>query len=103
MINTVPSESFEIMIGINNLFLTKRQEVISDCKACSWRKELSNALRYSPEKGRIRIVLRMQKEDLILTVSDNGIGISKEDLPYIFERFYRGDSAAGQINRLMPD
>ena len=54
---------------------------------------LDNAVKYSREHGEIRLVARQRDEEIILSVSDDGIGISKEDLPRIFERFYRADKA----------
>lgn len=50
---------------------------------------LSNAVRFTPEGGEIRIVLFRSQTDLHLTVSDSGPGVSPEHLPHIFERFYR--------------
>src|SRR6202035_6121975 len=52
-----------------------------------------NAVKYSPEHGEIGLVGRRRDKQIVLSVSDNGIGISKEDLPRIFERFYRADKA----------
>jgi two-component system phosphate regulon sensor histidine kinase PhoR len=54
---------------------------------------LDNAVNYSQENGEIRLQARRDDGDVVLAVSDNGIGISKEDLPRIFERFYRADKA----------
>jgi two-component system phosphate regulon sensor histidine kinase PhoR len=54
---------------------------------------IDNAVKYSREHGEIRLMARRRDEEIVLSVSDNGIGISKEDLPRIFERFYRIDKA----------
>jgi two-component system phosphate regulon sensor histidine kinase PhoR len=54
---------------------------------------LDNAVKYSREHGEIRLMAQQRDEEIVLSVSDNGIGISKEDLPRIFERFYRVDKA----------
>src|SRR6058998_2769180 len=50
---------------------------------------LDNAVKYSREHGEITLMARQRDEEIVLSVSDSGIGISREDLPRIFERFYR--------------
>lgn len=57
---------------------------------------LSNAVRYTNPGGAIQVSTRNEGNDLVLAISDNGIGIPPEDLDRIFERFYRVDKARTQ-------
>ena len=54
---------------------------------------LDNAVKYSYEHGEIRLQARQRDKEIVLSVSDKGIGMGKEDLPRVFERFYRIDKA----------
>ena len=54
---------------------------------------VDNSIKYTPDDGEISIVLRTSEKHNIIIISDNGIGISKEDLPHIFDRFYRADKS----------
>lgn len=50
---------------------------------------ISNAIKYTPDGGHIDIEMHPEKDMLITTVTDNGVGIPEEDIAHIFERFYR--------------
>ena len=52
---------------------------------------LSNAIHYTPEKGKISISASEREKDIYIEIADNGIGIPAEHLPRLFERFYRVD------------
>ena len=54
---------------------------------------LNNAIKYSPDGGRIKVGMRTTDAQLIISISDEGLGIPKKDLPRIFDRFYRVDKA----------
>jgi two-component system phosphate regulon sensor histidine kinase PhoR len=54
---------------------------------------LDNAVKFSPENGQIHLRAVRRGSEMVLSVADNGLGISKEHLPRIFERFYRADKA----------
>ena len=54
---------------------------------------LNNAIKYSPDGGKITVTMKTTDDQMILSISDQGLGIPKQDLPRIFHRFYRVERA----------
>jgi len=57
---------------------------------------VSNALRYTPSGGEVHLAAQASNGKVELTVKDNGAGIPQEDLPFIFDRFYRVDKSRSE-------
>ena len=72
-----------------------------DCRVLATRGEVhqviynlvDNAVKYSGSHGQVHVTLAREAGQVVLTVADNGPGIPEEDLPRVFERFYRVDKA----------
>jgi signal transduction histidine kinase len=58
---------------------------------------LLNAVKYTPHKGRISLTVRSIQNYVISEISDSGIGIPKEDLPRVFDEFYRASNVPRDI------
>ena len=54
---------------------------------------LDNALKFTTEHGEINVICRKVNNGVELSVADNGIGISKKDIPYVFDRFFQGEKS----------
>jgi signal transduction histidine kinase len=54
---------------------------------------IDNAIKYSPNNASVQIVMNNESESVLVSIRDEGIGIPEEDLPHIFERFYRVDKS----------
>jgi two-component system sensor histidine kinase BaeS len=58
---------------------------------------VGNALQYTPGDGRVNVTANQQEDEITISVSDSGIGISAEHLEYIFTRFYRVDKSRSRV------
>ncbi|MFS0782584.1 sensor histidine kinase [Bacillus sp. 1P06AnD] len=58
-----------------------------------WTNLIHNAIKFTPHNGCISVSLKQTGREAIISITDNGIGISKEDQFHIFERFYKADQA----------
>ena len=88
---TTTEKSYEIIrdYSVNSIWV----EIDTDKMTQVIDNILNNAIKYSPDGGQITVSMKTTDSQLIISISDQGLGIPKKDLPLIFDRFYRVDKA----------
>ncbi|MBN1658341.1 MAG: response regulator [Anaerolineae bacterium] len=82
------SQSFQIEI-LNHPIMVANREHIRQI----WTNLISNAIKYTPDKGRIAVRLQVDQDVLIGVVEDSGIGMSEQEMEHLFQEFFRTDAA----------
>lgn len=82
-------KNIKLTTSLKNVFIFANSESLEKVATIL----LDNAIKYTPPKGRVKLSLETKGRNMVLEVSDNGIGIEKENEKHIFERFYREDSS----------
>lgn len=87
---------------LNLIFDTEEEEIIMDMDIEKIERIilnlLSNAIKFSNENGNIYIRIMLNNDDVDIVVEDEGIGISKDDIPYIFDKFIQVDKTFNRKN-----
>jgi len=82
-----------------NTRLEKSEAVINEASIRQLFSTLiDNAIKYSNKNGKVSVSTKRTRRHVVIKVSDNGVGIPKEDLPYIFNRFYRSDPSRSKAS-----
>ena len=95
-------ESFQSVVAAKNIrlhFLPQMQAFWMDYDSEKIKyivvNLLSNAIKHTPSEGDIYLQIREEKKQVVISCKDTGKGISEEDLPHIFDRFYQADDSNG--------
>jgi len=59
---------------------------------------IDNAIKYTPEGGNVSLIIQPGKDQITVILKDTGIGIPRDDLPHIFDRFYRVDTSRSRLS-----
>ncbi|WP_025699328.1 sensor histidine kinase, partial [Paenibacillus durus] len=82
-------KGIEVEAELAEVTVTGAEDLLSQV----WNNLLHNSIKFTPPGGKVMITARLIGTEAEVVVSDTGAGISKEDLPRIFERFYKADKA----------
>lgn len=85
--------SFENRTGHETFYIDADSDLIREAIV----NLLSNAMRYTPEGGKVKVVVSRKRSDVLISVSDTGMGIAKEDIPRVFSRFWRSEASRERV------
>lgn len=82
-------KEIEFDIELEKVYISGNEHLLHEV----WLNLLQNAIKFSNQKGIIKIRLRKSGDKATVEISDNGVGIAEEDKAHLFERFYKGDKS----------
>jgi two-component system, OmpR family, phosphate regulon sensor histidine kinase PhoR len=80
-------KGIEMDVTLDEASITADEDLLSQV----WSNLIHNSIKFTPRGGSVRVALERHPERLEVSVADTGIGIAPEDVPHIFERFYKAD------------
>ncbi|MPN28184.1 Alkaline phosphatase synthesis sensor protein PhoR [bioreactor metagenome] len=83
------SKNLDLDINLEKVSYEGDEELVQQI----WINLIGNAIKFSYDNGSIHVSLKQKKQDLVVKIKDEGIGISEESKPRIFEKFYQGDAS----------
>jgi two-component system, OmpR family, phosphate regulon sensor histidine kinase PhoR len=83
------AKAIEMNISLDDLEITADEDLLSQV----WNNLIHNSIKFTPQGGRIGIGLQSHDDQLEFKIQDNGLGISLDELPHVFERFYKADKS----------
>lgn len=93
----IDKKQIELVCEINDVSVFSSKELLE----IVWNNILSNAIKFTPEKGKIAVELKENNEFAEVKITDTGIGMNKETGKHIFDKFYQGDTShSGEGNGL---
>ncbi len=84
----------DVDVSLENVTITADEDLMSQV----WINLISNSVKFTPEGGSIGIELHQQGNNVAFKIADSGSGISEEDQPHVFERFYKADRSRTRAN-----
>ena len=83
------NKNIELDIDLDEVSIRTDKTLLSHV----WSNIIGNAIKYSYDNSKIEIKLRNENDKIKVTIKDYGIGIEEEKIPYIFNKFYQGDTS----------
>ncbi|MBN7773549.1 sensor histidine kinase [Clostridium aminobutyricum] len=83
------AKEIEISLNVEKVEVFADEDLINQV----WINLLNNSIKFTPDKGKISLSVSEDNMQILVKISDNGIGMKEENLPHVFERFYMADKA----------
>jgi two-component system, OmpR family, phosphate regulon sensor histidine kinase PhoR len=87
------AKGIEVDVALEDVVITADEDMLSQV----WINLIYNSIKFTPDGGSVRIATRRCGESVECCIADTGIGIAEEDLPHVFERFYKADASRTRL------